>query len=211
MVSAKAQAVHSMPTIPTKLSTVSAQPDPDLSLIHNIARGDSAALNELYARHGSNLLNYLTSYLDDRQLAEEVLQDVMMAVWKSASGFRGESKVRTWLLTIARNRAINAGRRYTPRMVELDENLSQGDSTPLDVAEQRSQQSALRAAIRALPKFHQEILVLVFYHGLSGQEVADVLGVSVGTVKSRLHRAKDMLRRVLVSTGDEWGESFNAQ
>jgi len=185
--------------------------DPDLILVRGIARGDSHALNELYARHGANILNYLTSYLDDRQLAEEVLQDVMMAVWKSAAGFRGDSKVRTWLLTIARNRAINAGRRYTPHMVELDENIYHGDSSPLDYAEQKSQQIALQDAIRALPKFHQEILVLVFYHSLSGQEVADVLGVSVGTVKSRLHRAKEMLRRVLQNTGENWGETWNAQ
>ncbi|MFN8530970.1 MAG: sigma-70 family RNA polymerase sigma factor [Anaerolineae bacterium] len=204
MVSAKAQA-RMMP-----FTSVPPQPDPDLPLIQGIARGDGRSLTELYTRHGANVLNYLTSYLDDRQLAEEVLQDVMLAVWNHAANFRGESKVRTWLLTIARNRAINASRRYTPHMVELDENFHTGDTSPLERAEAKTQQQALREALRSLPKFHQEILVLVFYHGLSGQETAEVLGVSVGTVKSRLHRAKEMLKRVLQSSGDEWGEMFNA-
>ncbi|MDX2162710.1 MAG: sigma-70 family RNA polymerase sigma factor [bacterium] len=204
MVPARAQA-RMMP-----YPTLTPQPDPDLPLIQAIARGDGRALTELYTRHGANVLNYLTSYLDDRQLAEEVLQDVMMAVWKHAGSFRGESKVRTWLLTIARNRAINAGRRYTPRLVELDENFHAGDDTPHESAETRTQQQLLRDAINELPKFHQEILILVFYHGLSGQETAEVLGVSVGTVKSRLHRAKDLLRRVLQSSGENWGEMFNA-
>ncbi len=201
MVPAKAQA-RIMP-----FPTITPPPDPDLPLIQAIARGDGRALHELYTRHGANVLNYLRSYLDDHQLAEEVLQDVMMAVWNHAATFRGESKVRTWMLTIARNRAINAGRRYTPRMVELDENLHAGDNSPQEYAEARNQAQTLRQAIRELPKFHQEILILVFYQGLSGQEVAEVLGVSVGTVKSRLHRAKEMLRKVLQASG----ETFHAQ
>lgn len=205
MVPAKAQA-RIMP-----FPTITPPPDPDLPLIQAVARGDGRALNELYTRHGANVLNYLRTYLDDRQVAEEVLQDVMMAVWNHAGSFRGESKVRTWMLTIARNRAINAGRRYTPRMVELDENLHAGDNSPMEHAELKTQAEALRQAIHQLPKFHQEILILVFYQGLSGQEVAEVLGVSVGTVKSRLHRAKDMLRKVLQASGEAWGETFNAQ
>ncbi len=185
-------------------TTYSPQPDPDLSLMQRIARGDGRALSELYTRHGANILNYLTSFLNDRQLAEEVLQDVMMAVWNNAAGFRGDSKVRTWLLTIARNRAINAGRRYSPHLVELDETFFSSDASPVESAEVKSQQEALRAAIKSLPPFHQEILILVFYHQLSGQEVAEVLGVTVGTVKSRLHRAKEMLRRVLQASGEHW-------
>lgn len=212
----KAQA-HSMPISPftPHVSSSERPPDPDLPLMRLIAAGDGGALNELYTRHGANILNYLTSYLNDRQQAEEVLQDVMLAVWNNAATFRGDSKVRTWLLTIARNRAINAQRRYAPRWVELHENLHGNETSPIELAEAKSQQQILRDAIKSLPPFHQEILVLVFYHGLSGQEVADVLGVTVGTVKSRLHRAKDMLRRVLKSSGadsalDNVGDHSNA-
>ena len=176
--------------------------DPDFALIEAMAGGDVSALNELYMRHGANVLNYLTSILHDRALAEEVLQDVMLAAWEHAAGFRGESKVRTWLLTIARHRAINAQRRVVPNLVPLEESDYSADTTPIEKVERKSQQQALQAAIQQLPPFHQEILVLIFYQQLSGAEVAEVLGVTVGTVKSRLHRAKAMLRRVLLSMGD---------
>lgn len=178
------------------------QDDLDLALVEAIAGGDVSALDELYTRHGANVLNYLTSLLHERGQAEEVLQDVMLAVWNNAANFRGESKVRTWLLTIARNRAINAQRRYAPALVELDEAFYSADTSPLEKVERRSQQQALSAALAQLPPFHREILVLIFYHQLSGPEVAEVLGVTVGTVKSRLHRAKTMLRRVLQSMGE---------
>lgn len=176
--------------------------DPDLALIEAMASGEVAALNELYTRHGANILNYLTSILHDRQQAEEVLQDVMLASWEHAGEFRGESKVRTWLLTIARHRAINAQRRVTMPLTMLDETTFSADTTPLERVERKTQEQTLRAAIQQLPPFHQEILVLIFYQQLSGPEVAEVLGITVGTVKSRLHRAKEMLRRVLMTMGD---------
>jgi RNA polymerase sigma-70 factor (ECF subfamily) len=176
--------------------------DPDIALVEAMAKGEVAALSELYTRHGANILNYLTSLLHDRQQAEEVLQDVMLAAWNHAGTFRGESKVRTWLLTIARHRAINAQRRTTPELTPLDDETFTNETTPLEKAERKSQQQALQYAIQQLPPFHQEILVLIFYHQLSGPEVADVLGITVGTVKSRLHRAKEMLRRVLQTMGE---------
>ena len=176
--------------------------DIDLALIQAIAGGDVPALNELYTRHGANILNYLTSLLHDRQLAEEVLQDVMLAVWENAAHFRGDSKVRTWLLSIARNKAINTQRRGTPALVQMDEEFYATDTTPLEKVERKTQQQTMQAALEQLPPFHREILVLIFYHQLSGAEVAEVLGINVGTVKSRLHRAKEMLRRVLLSMGE---------
>lgn len=178
--------------------------DPDAPLIRAIAGGDVRALNELYARHGANILSYLSSFLNDRQLAEEVLQDVMMAVWNHAGQFRGDSKVRTWLLTIARNRAINTRRRAAPHLVQFDDALEvdAGDTTPLERVERKRRSEMMREALNRLPPAYQEILLLVFYHQLSGVEVAEVLGISTGTVKSRLHRAKELLRRVLLTMGE---------
>lgn len=178
--------------------------DPDAALIRAIAGGDMRALNELYARHGANILSYLSSFLNDRQLAEEVLQDVMMAVWNHAGQFRGDSKVRTWLLTIARNRAINTRRRTTPNLVQFDDvlDMDAGDTTPLEKVERKHRSELMREALNRLPPAYQEILLLVFYHQLSGVEIAEVLGISTGTVKSRLHRAKELLRRVLLTMGE---------
>lgn len=177
--------------------------DPDHILIQRMASGDAGALDELYVRHGSGILSYLTSYLNDRQLAEEILQDVMLAAWNNASTFRGDSKVRTWLLVIARNRAINSRRRQSPHLVALEDGINNfsSDTGPLEKVVIHSRDEALRAAIESLPPVHREILTLVFYNQLSGPEVANVLGISEGTVKSRLHRAKDTLRRSLQMMG----------
>lgn len=177
--------------------------DPDKLLISAIANGSTHALDELYARRGPSVLNFLVARLGDRQLAEEVLQDVMLAVWRSAGGFRGDSRVLTWMLTIARNRAINTQRKKRPQFVEFDDNigLKNDDTTPLERVERHDRSIAVQKAIEKLPEHQKEVLTLCFFHQLTGAEIAQVLDISVGTVKSRLHRAKEMLRRVLHSEG----------
>lgn len=182
----------------------SREADPDVALIQAIAVGEARALDELYTRHGPSLLSYLTAYTNDRQLAEEVLQDVMLAVWDNAASFRGDSKVRTWMLVIARNRALNAQRRKMPDIVSIEDvyEPASTDTEPLERLARQSQMAMLRAALDQLPGVHREILVLVFFHQLSGVEVAEVLGINIGTVKSRLHRAKEALRRVMQMMGE---------
>ena len=172
--------------------------DPDYGLIRAIAQGDEFAMDELYARHGPGLLAYLSSRLGNRQWAEEVLQEVMLAVWQSASGFRGESRVYTWIIIIARNRAINALQRDKslhdkPLEDETGSIPAQSDA----VLEHNAQLDELRAALTKLSDEQQETLELVFFHGLSNLETAAVLNISSGTVKSRLFRAKAQLREWL--------------
>lgn len=178
-------------------------PMPDWMVVRAMANGDTAALDELYTRHGSAVLGFLNARLSDRQLAEEVLQDVMLAAWDHAASFREESKVRTWLLAIARNRAINSQRKRRVQQVELSESFqfSSDETGPLEHVVKQSERDLVREGIRQLPDQYREVLTLVFYHQLTGPEAAEVIGVSVGTIKSRLHRAKEMLRRVLRSEG----------
>lgn len=174
--------------------------DPDYALIREIAAGSGQALDMLYARHGPSILNFLVTRLSDRQKAEEVLQDVMMAAWRGAGNFRGESRVLTWLLSIARNRAINVYRKHTPDTVSLDEEIDMHgtDTGPLEKVVKLDQSKMVRHAMETLPEHHREILTLVFFQQLSGTEAAQVLDISPGTVKSRLHRAKEALRRILL-------------
>lgn len=173
----------------------------DLELVRAMAQGDMHGLDQLYALHGPSILSFLTARLGNRELAEEVLQDVMLAAWKNAATFRGESSVRTWLLVIARNRAINAQRRYTPTMVSLADSpdIHSTDTGPYEAVARDFERSAVRQALEHLPDLHREILVLFFYHQLSGNEIAEVLDISVGTVKSRLHRAKEALKRIMMT------------
>jgi len=177
--------------------------DPDWLLIHGMAEGDIRALNELYARYGSMLLAFLSARVGNRQIAEEVLQDVMLAVWEKAHTFEARSKVKTWLLVIARNRAINATRRKQLPVINIEEvfSLKSEDTGPMEALERHEKQDRVRAAIHRLPEGQREVLVLVFYHQLTGAEVAEVLDISEGTVKSRLHRAKETLKGLLAQEG----------
>lgn len=173
--------------------------DPDALLIQGMAQGNAHALDELYARRGPGILSFLIAHMGDRAQAEEVLQDVMLAAWNNAGSFRGDSSVRTWLLVIARNRAMNTYRKRKLPLVTLDEafGVMGQDTGPLEKVERQGKQSQVREALNMLPLPQREVLVLVFYHQLTGPEVAQVLGINEGTVKSRLHRAKEALRRVL--------------
>jgi RNA polymerase sigma factor (sigma-70 family) len=182
--------------IPLSLSQMS-----DHALIQAIAAGHTPALDELYARFGSAVFGFLVARTGNRPLAEEVVQDVMLAAWQGAAGFRGESKVLTWLLSIARNRAINAQRRRDVPLVPYNDALDSptDDTGPLEKVVRSAEQRAVREVLEKLPAHQREVLVLVFYHQLTEIEVAEVLDIAVGTVKSRLHRGKETLRKVLQS------------
>jgi RNA polymerase sigma-70 factor (ECF subfamily) len=169
--------------------------DPDLCLVHAMAEGDTHALDQLYARHGPGLLVFLGGQLGDRQVAEEVLQDVMLAAWQGAAGFRGDSRVYTWLLVIARHRAINLLRRKVLPRAPLDDTLVDRCSSAQEVLEHDAEMGTLRCMLQQLPNEQRQTLELILFHELSGQEAATALGVATGTIKSRLNRAKSTLRK----------------
>jgi RNA polymerase sigma-70 factor, ECF subfamily len=175
--------------------------DRDARLLGAIAQGDARALSELYQRHGLTLLNYLLSEIGERQLAEEVLQDIMFAVWNQAEHFRGDSQVKTWLFAIARRQALKARqRRLAPIDEPLEHEIEMQDSE--NTTERFSEREALIQAIDQLPADQQEALELVFYRGLSGQEAAARIGIPLNTLKSRLQRAKANLRRLMGREGN---------
>lgn len=182
---------------PTNADRVWLDPPSPHTLIQRIAVGDSAALDALYALYSRQLLSYLIGQLTDRQLAEEVLQDVMLAVWKSAARFQGNSSVLTWLLAIARHHAINArGRRKLPLSTLYDSAVGHDPELSRSL-EQDADRAQIQTALSHLSAEQRETLELIFYHELSGAEAANVLGVAPGTIKSRLSRALITLRRVL--------------
>jgi RNA polymerase sigma-70 factor (ECF subfamily) len=185
---------HRLPTRPASAAT--SADEIDQGLVRSVAQGDAHALEELYQRHGRLILSYLIGQVGSEPLAEELLQDVMLIVWQRASTFRGDSKGHTWMLAIARRRAISA-RQKMPHEAALMDNLPADSVEPLESLEQQTEQARVRAALCRLPTDQREVLELIFYHDLSGPEAAAVLGVAVGTVKSRLHRARTLLGRWL--------------
>jgi len=182
-----------------RLAAETAAIQDDAVLLRRIAAGDRDALEALYQRYQRPLFRYLLQLTPDRELAEELLQDTLVAVWKAAGEFQGRSSVRTWLIGIARRQAHNTLRRMALPVADPTE-LEDVESTapePEAAALAAADREALTRALAQLAPLHREVIVLTFVHGLSYQELAGVLGIPVGTVKSRLSNAKRALSRAI--------------
>ncbi|HVC33897.1 MAG TPA: RNA polymerase sigma factor [Chloroflexota bacterium] len=173
--------------------------DAERRVLDRIAHGDRNALAELYARHQAVLFRYLVQLTGDHGLAEEVLQDTLVAVWRSAASFEGRSTVQTWLIGIARRQAHNNLRRRTLPLADVAELevVPANEPDPQDAVLASAEREELAAAIKCLAPVHREALTLAFVNGLSYREMATVLGIPEGTVKSRLSNAKRALRTLL--------------
>ncbi|MFG1926501.1 RNA polymerase sigma factor [Cryptosporangium sp. NPDC048952] len=172
--------------------------DRDLPLLTAVARGDQRALEELYERHGQALLAYAVSMLGDSSTAQEAVQDTLLACWRQASGFAHRSTVRTWLFGIVRRQALGRLRRRTEPPVDTRE-LAVADAAPGPerLALARAEVAEVRVALRGLSDQHREVLWLAFGAELPQAGIAEVLGIPVGTVKSRLHLARAALAAAL--------------
>ncbi|MBF6590882.1 MAG: sigma-70 family RNA polymerase sigma factor [Ktedonobacterales bacterium] len=171
----------------------------DRQTIQRIATGDRQALTELYARHRLMLFRYLLQLTPDHGLAEELLQDTFVAVWKSARDFEGRSSGTTWLIGIARRQAHNTLRRRGLPLADATalETMAARDPEPEDALLAGAAREQLASAIARLAPLHREVLVLTFAQELSYAEIAVALAIPVGTVKSRLNHAKRALRAAL--------------
>jgi RNA polymerase sigma-70 factor (ECF subfamily) len=182
-------------------TTVSRQTDE--ALLRAVAAGDRDALAVLYARHGQAVFAHLVLVIEDRTLSEEILQDTMLAAWRGAAGFRGDSTVRSWLISIARRQARDRLRRHRFTIVD-DESLSETPATdagPEQLVLNRAEATAVATAIDGLGPVHREVLSLVFGAGLTLAETAVLLQVPLGTVKSRLSAARTALARIMAERG----------
>ncbi len=176
--------------------------DEDRRLIVRIATGDEQALDALYARYRPRLRSYLWRLLDgDDGLVEEALQDIFLAVWQAAARFRGEAKVATWVFQIAHNIAITARQRGArhPASAPLLAAEGPGVSAQRDpyrdpYTEAVITRLAMRDALGKLSEKHREALDLFFRQGFSADEIAAILGIPAGTVRSRVSYARKALR-----------------
>jgi RNA polymerase sigma factor (sigma-70 family) len=168
-------------------------------LLRRVGRGDSDALATLYRRHAEGLFRFLLRLAGDRGLAEEILQDTLLAVWRGAGGFEGRSQVRTWLYGIARRQAHNRLRASRPVESGLDEvtELAEARPGPEELALAGLERDRVLAAVDRLSLVQREVVVLMVVAQLSHAEIAAVVGIPVGTVKSRLHHARAALTHAL--------------
>ena len=177
----------------------------DAALVQRIANGDRGALGSLYARHQPFLFQYLLAVTPDQGTAEEILQDVLLAVWYGARTFGGRSRVTTWLMGIARRQAHTTLRRHVLAVTDLqalEERPSDG-ADPQDVIIGQEDRKDLADAFSRLSAVHREALLLAFQQGLSYQELTELLGIPLGTVRSRLSNAKRALKAILAQQRSE--------
>ena len=160
----------------------------DAELIQRTAANDHVAFDTLYRRHSGRVLGLALRRLRDHGRAEDALQETFAAVWRSAGSFRAERGSGTvWLYTVARNAIIDRSRRRNDPVAEPPEIADQGPGPDAE-AEDGWLSETVHRAVRELPEHEREVIALSYWHGLSQSEVADRLGIPLGTVKTRARR-----------------------
>jgi RNA polymerase sigma-70 factor (ECF subfamily) len=183
------------------------QTTPDDVLIGRIAGGDRLAMQVLFGRHHVRLYRFLLGLVRNEAAAEDLMSEVFLDVWRQAGRFEGRAAVSTWLLAIARFKALSVLRSRPEG--ELDDATAAAIEDPADdpgVALQKKDKGAiLRQCLEALSAEHREIVDLVYYHEKSVEEVAAIVGIPEGTVKTRMFHARKKLAELLKARGVERG------
>ena len=182
----------------------------DEDLLGRFCRGQTEAFGVLVRRYESELHGYLRRYLGDSNLAEDVFQNTFLQLYLKSHQYEAGRPVRPWLYTIATHQAIDALRRNARHQVlsleqkredsgngeirSLLDGLESRGPAPLDNLSAQERKERVRASVDRLPDFLREVVILAYYQGLKYREIAEILDIPVGTVKSRLHAALNKLQ-----------------
>ena len=196
----------------------SSAPDTDEQLLSRIGKGDRAAFGPLVRRYERELYGYLRRYLGDDDLADDVFQTTFLAVFRKIKQYEPGRPARPWLYAIATNQAIDALRKKNRRADRradlltapdddgeprpLFELIPSADIAPPEHADRAEQRELVRAAVDRLPDLLREVILLAYFQGMKYRDIAEVLEIPLGTVKSRLHAA-------LVKLTEEWEEMMS--
>ncbi|HEY1546041.1 MAG TPA: sigma-70 family RNA polymerase sigma factor [Xanthobacteraceae bacterium] len=179
----------------------------DEVLIGRIAKGDRLAMQVLFARHHVRVYRFVLRLVGNPTTAEDLISEVFLDVWRQADRFEGRSAVSTWLLAIARFKALSALRKKPDE--ELDEEAAEAiedtSDNPEVSLEKKDKSAVLRECLVKLSPEHREIIDLVYYHEKSVEEVAEIVGIPENTVKTRMFYARKKLAELLQAAGVERG------
>lgn len=169
------------------------------ALLAAVAQGNQGAFKRLYLIYHRRLAGFLMRMTGRLDLTEEVINDVMFVVWRKAGSFRHESLVSTWIMGIAYRQALKALRRArsTPAIDATPQGPETFEPAAADGAEQREAREWIERALVALPPKQRMVIELAYFMGYSCEEIAQLADCPVGTVKTRMHHARDRLRRSL--------------
>jgi RNA polymerase sigma-70 factor, ECF subfamily len=175
----------------------------DEALVQLLAGGDKHALQALFARHNVRVFRYAMRFVGNESAAEDVVSEVFFEAWRQAAKFEGRSRVSTWLVAIARHKAIAAFRRHSDAQLDEDAatTIEDPSNDPEAAFEKKDRSAILRKCLSQLSPIHREIVDLVYYHGKSVGEVAQIIGTPESTVKTRMFYARNRIATLLEKAG----------
>lgn len=186
-------------------SIIAAQATSDDMLLESIADGNRTSMHILYCRHNVRVYRFILRIVRDATTAEDLVSQVFLDVWRTAGQFQGRSQVSTWLLSIARFKALTAMRQR--RFEDIDQEdvrqIADGCDTPETSLDRSDTSAILRACVQKLSPAHREIVTLVYYHEKSVEEVGQIIGIPQSTVKTRMFYARKQLAELLKGCGVE--------
>jgi RNA polymerase sigma-70 factor, ECF subfamily len=177
----------------------------DEMLLKSVAEGDKAAMHIMFARHRVRVFRFIQGMVRNAAIADDLVSQVFLDVWRSANRFESRARVSTWLLSIARFKALSSLRERKYENIDQDDvaGIVDAADTPEVALDRKETNAILRACIDKLSPAHREIVDLVYYHEQSVAEVSVIVGIPVATVKSRMFFARKYLAKMLVSAGFE--------
>ena len=166
-------------------------------------RRDRRAFEQLYGEYAPRVFRFVLRTVRDEARAEEVVNDVMVEVWKAAGKFEGRSSLSTWIFSIARHRALNAlrGKRITTTDIDEAAGISDDREDPMTNTDGALQAKLMREALDQLSPEHREVVELTFYQGLNYKEIATITECPENTVKTRMFHARKKLKPILETLG----------
>ena len=179
----------------------------DRALVDRVAKGDRAAVRLLFMRHHARVYRFVARQTGSEMMADDITNEVFLELWRQASSFEGRSEVSTWLLGIARFKALSWLRKKKEDWIDDDDAAQIPDSadTPEVVTMKEDKGAALRRFVDALPEQHRTVIDLAYYHGQSVTEIGEVLDIPVATVKTRMFYARKKLGEALKAAGYDRG------
>ena len=175
----------------------------DNALMQRIAKGDQRAMQALFARHNVRVYRFILRIVSNATVAEDLTSDVFLDVWRQADRFEARSQVSTWLLAIARFKALSSLRSRANEQYDEDfvANIEDPSDDPEASMQKNDKAAMLRKCLEQLSPAHREIIDLVYYHEKSVAEVAKIVGVPENTVKTRMFYARKRLGELLAEEG----------
>ena len=177
----------------------------DEALVARVADGDRRAIRLLLARHQQTVFRFVLRFVADRATAEDIVSEVFIELWRQAARFEGRARLSTWLIAIARNKALSVMRQHVDQPLEdsVAEAIPDDAATAEENLDAAKRGAILRDCLTRLSAAHREIIDLVYYHEKSVEEAATIVGAPAATVKTRMFYARRRLAELVKAAGIE--------